>query len=180
VAPAPAARGLLSVANVALPSPVHDNLDTIAQLRERSAHAVTVHQRMFETVATRLGRPRAAYALGLGVVGWIAYNSVAPRFGWRELDQPPFFWLQGTISLLAAFTAILVLVAQTRQRLEQEDRAHLELQINLLAEQKTTKIIALLEELRHDLPGVPDRDDPVARAMQEEVDANAVHSAVKR
>lgn len=165
---------------MALPAPVYDNLDTVAQMREQAAHDVSVHQRMFETVASRLGRPRSAYALALGVVGWIVYNIVAPRVGWRELDPPPFFWLQGSISLLAAFTAILVLVAQTRQRTEEEVRGHLELQINLLAEQKTTKIIALLEELRRDMPDVPDRDDPVARALQEEVDPHAVHSAVKR
>jgi uncharacterized membrane protein len=171
---------LLALPKVALPSPVHDNLDTIARLRERSAHGASVHQRMFETLATRLGRPRTAYALASGVVGWILYNSVAPRLGWIELDAPPFFWLQGSISLLAAFTAILVLVAQTRQRTEEDDRAHLDLQVNLLAEQKTTKIIALLEELRRDMPDVPDRDDPVAQALQEEVDPHAVHSAVKR
>jgi hypothetical protein len=44
---------------VNLPSPVHDSLDTMARLRERSAHGVSVHQRMFETVATGLGQPRA-------------------------------------------------------------------------------------------------------------------------
>jgi uncharacterized membrane protein len=38
--------------------------------------------------------------------------------------------------------------------------AHLDLQINLLTEQKVTKLIRLLEELRADMPGVRTRHDP--------------------
>jgi uncharacterized membrane protein len=39
-------------------------------------------------------------------------------------------------------------------------QAHLELQINLLTEQKTSKLIKLIEELRRDLPMIEDRFDP--------------------
>ena len=47
-----------------------------------------------------------------------------------------------------------------------ESRAHLELQVNLLAEQKATKIIILLEELRRDMPNVHDRHDEHATTLQ--------------
>jgi uncharacterized membrane protein len=73
----------------------------------------------------------------------------------------------------------MVLTAQNRQDREGEQRAHLELQVSLLAEQKTTKIISLLEELRHDLPVVKDRKDRIADAMQERVDPQAVLSALE-
>jgi uncharacterized membrane protein len=169
---------LAEALGVAIPGPVHDNLQSIAQLRERVSHGVSVHQRLAETIAGRVGRPAMVYAFAGCVIGWIAYNSLAPRMAWRTLDPPPFVWLQGAIALFAAFTTTLVLVAQTRQRAVDDQRAHLELQINLLAEQKTTKIIALLEELRRDLPDVRDREDPVADAMQEEIDPCAVHSAI--
>jgi uncharacterized membrane protein len=62
---------------------------------------------------------------------------------------------------------------------EADRRAHLELQVNLIAEQKTTKIISLLEELRHDLPMVKDRKDEVADALQESMDPQAVLSALE-
>ena len=51
--------------------------------------------------------------------------------------------------------------------------------MNLLAEQKVTKIIALLEELRRDLPMVSDRVDPVAVAMQEGIDPQAMMSVLE-
>jgi uncharacterized membrane protein len=163
---------------MAVPDHVHDNIATIAQLRERIARGVTRHQRVVESFAQRLSRPLSVYAL-LGVVlGWTVYNGVSERLGWPQLDRAPFLWLQGGIALYAALVTTLILVAQSRQRQEAEQRAHLEFQLNLLAEQKTTKIIALLEELRRDLPNVRDRTDPVAEAMQQEVDPQAVHSAI--
>ena len=57
---------------------------------------------------------------------------------------------------------------------------HLELQVNLLTEQKTTKIIRLLEELRHDLPMVKDRHDPEAAALQKPMDADGVLAALEQ
>jgi uncharacterized membrane protein len=163
---------------MAVPDQVHDNIATIAELRERIASGMSRHQRVLESFAQRLSRPVAVYALLGLVVGWVTYNAFAHRFGWHQLDGAPFFWLQGAVAFYAALVTTLVLVAQGRQREEAEQRGHLEFQLNLLAEQKTTKIIALLEELRRDLPNVRDRTDLVAEAMQQEVDPHAVHSAI--
>jgi uncharacterized membrane protein len=65
-------------------------------------------------------------------------------------------------------TATLVLVAQERRNELSERRAHLDVQINLLTEQKVTKMIHLLEELRRDLPLVRDGEDPHAAALKEQ------------
>jgi uncharacterized membrane protein len=60
----------------------------------------------------------------------------------------------------------------------EERRAHLELQVNLLTEQKTTKLINLLEELRRDLPMIKDRHDPESAAFQQPTDPEAVLAAL--
>jgi len=52
------------------------------------------------------------------------------------------------------------------------------LQVSLLAEQRTAKIVALLEELRRDMPNVRNRVDLVAEAMQQAVPPTAVSSAL--
>jgi uncharacterized membrane protein len=52
--------------------------------------------------------------------------------------------------------------------------------VNLVAEQKIAKLIALLEELRRDLPIVRDRVDPVADAMAQAVDPQAVLSVLEQ
>jgi uncharacterized membrane protein len=161
---------------VPIPNQVEDNIASIAELRARISRDASRHQRAVESIAQRLGRPFTIYALLVLAFGWIAYNLQAER----PLDVPPFFWLQGAVALYAALITTLILVAQKRQREEAEQRGHLEFHINLLAEQKATKIIALLEELRRDLPNVRDRTDLVAEAMQEEVDPHAVHSAINK
>jgi uncharacterized membrane protein len=160
--------------------PIHEkNIETIAELRNASQQRVNRHQRALEAVSRSIGRPATVYALLGVVVGWATYNAAAPRLGWIQLDAPPFFCLQGAVALFGALVATTVLTAQNRLTLESERRAHLELQVSLLAEQKVTKIIALLEELRRDLPIVRDRHDPVADALQEQADPRAVLSALE-
>jgi uncharacterized membrane protein len=48
------------------------------------------------------------------------------------------------------------------------------LQINLLTEQKIAKLIALVEELRTDLPNVQNRQDSEAEVMQQVTDPQVV------
>ncbi len=72
----------------------------------------------------------------------------------------------------------MVLIKQNRLAKLEEQRVHLELQVNLLTEQKTAKLINLIEELRHDLPMVKDRHDPESEALQKPTDPEQVLSAL--
>jgi uncharacterized membrane protein len=74
----------------------------------------------------------------------------------------------------------MILITQNRQTTHAEQRAQLDLQVNLLAEQKVAKLVALLEELRRDMPSVRDRVDQVAEGMKEPVDPHAVLSALEQ
>jgi uncharacterized membrane protein len=67
---------------------------------------------------------------------------------------------------------------QNRQARIEDQRAHLDLQVNLLTEQKVTKLIHLLEELRLDLPMVKHRHDPEALSLRRRTDAIQVLSAL--
>jgi uncharacterized membrane protein len=132
-----------------------------------------------EVLTAALGRPRTVYVTLSIVVGWVAFNLVTPKlFGWQRIDPPPFFWLQGMVTLSALLMTTLVLITANRQTRNAEERSHLDLQVNLLAEHKVAKLIALVEELRRDLPMVRDRIDREADAMQEAVDPNAMIEAL--
>jgi uncharacterized membrane protein len=162
----------------ALPDHVHDNIASIARLREQVEREQSSHQRRIEAAARVLGRPATLYTLVTLVVGWIGLNAYLLHAGRQPLDPPPFFWLQGAIALYAALVATMVLITQARQAHAANRRSHLEFHFNLLTEQKTTKIISLLEELRRDLPNVRDRRDSLADELQEEIDPHVVHSAL--
>lgn len=162
-----------------LHDPVSQTIDTIAALHARAEQKVDRHQRAVETVTALLGRPAFLYLIQFLVVAWVLLNVFARRLGLPRIDAPPFYWLQGVIGLSALLLTVVVLITQNRQGRLAERRAQLDLQINLLTEQKVAKLIQLVEELRRDLPSVQNRHDPEAEAMTEATDPHAVLTALE-
>ncbi len=151
-----------------------DDLSTVLALGERELKSANRHQRAVERVTRLVARPTTLYVGALFCTIWIVDNVLRSS----PFDPTPFFDLQGLIGIYAATVTTCVLIAQSRQQAEAERRASLQLHINLVAEQKATKIISLLEELRRDLPGVKNRTDPVADELQHEIDARALHEVL--
>ncbi|MBV9850694.1 MAG: DUF1003 domain-containing protein [Armatimonadetes bacterium] len=158
---------------------VSQNIDAIAQLHAHAERRVSRYQRAIEAATAFLGRPLFLYLILAFVTLWIGGNLLAPRLGWPQWDPPPFSWLQGAVTLAALLMTTVILITQNRQNKIEERRAQLDLQVSLLAEQKVAKLIALVEELRRDLPNVHDRHDPEAEAMTEAADPHAVLSALE-
>lgn len=153
---------------------VAQNIETIAHLQTETEGRVGRHQKTIEKITASIGQPWALNAI-LGAVGlWVVLNTLGPLMGLPRADPPPFPWLQGAMSLSALLVTTMVLTTQNRQGKRSSQSGNLELQVNLVAEQKVAKLISLLEELRRDLPSVRDRIDPVADAMAEPVDHQAV------
>jgi uncharacterized membrane protein len=158
--------------------PINQNIDTILAFYAREEQKISRSQRALENVSAFVGRPVYLGSVLLFVALWILVNVLARRLGLPQFDPAPFFWLQGIVSLGALLTATVVLVKQNRSAKLEELRAHLDLQVNLLTEQKTTKLIDLIEELRRDLPMVKDRPDPEAAALQQPTDPHQVLAAL--
>jgi uncharacterized membrane protein len=169
----------MDTAQSEIQSHVLQNVRAIAAMYERAEREVTRHQRAVEIVTGVAARPRTLYLVAALALAWAATNGTLHALHRGALDPPPFYWLQGVMGLTALLLAIVILATQRRQATLAEQRAHLDLQVNLLAEQKIAKVIALLEELRRDLPAVRDRHDPEAQAMAEPADPDAVVDALK-
>ena len=156
---------------------INQNIESILAFYKREEQKLSHPQRFLEYCSNFVARPYFLVSILLFVAFWILAN-VGGTFGWRTFDPPPFPWLQGIVSLCALITTTVVLIKQNRIAQLEEQRAHLELQVTLLTEQKTTKLITLLEELRHDLPMVKDRHDSEAAAFQQPTDPDQVLSAL--
>jgi len=154
------------------------NVSTLAQLQADADVSVGRHQRLIERLTAWIASPWTLLTIVVSVAAWVALNTVGASAGLPRLDPPPFQWLQGVVSLAALLVTLMVLATQRRLAQRAARRGDLELQVNLLSEQKAAKLIALLEELRRDLPSVRDRIDPVANAMTEAVDPKAVLSVI--
>jgi len=157
---------------------IGQNIETILAFYTREEKKMSGSQRILETASSFAAQPLFLGCILLLSALWILGNVVAHRLGFFELDPAPFFWLQGIVSLGALLTATVVLIKQSRLAKLEERRAHLELQVNLLTEQKVTKLINLIEELRHDLPNVKNREDPEAMALQQPTDPEQVLAAL--
>ena len=156
------------------PDSISHNIESIAAFYRREHQKVTGSQRVAEAIGNIIGRPVFLGGIVLFIALWILVNLAARGMNLKAFDAPPFFWLQGMVSLLALLTTTVVLIRQERLAKLDERREHLDLQVNLLTEQKTTKLIHLIEELRRDLPMVRDRHDPESQAMLQPTDPHRV------
>ena len=161
-----------------VPEHISQNIDDIVAFYRREERKIGDSQRMLETLGGIIGRPSYLVAL-LSFVGiWVLVNAISTFLDLEPRDEPPFFWLQGIVSVGAMLTATIVVITQNREAKLDEQRSELELQVTLSTEQKATKIIHLLEELRSDLPMVKDRHDPEAAAMQKPTSPSEVLAAL--
>jgi uncharacterized membrane protein len=157
---------------------ISHNIESIVAFHAREHEKLSPAQRRIEAASRIISRPLYLIVLLALVLAWMAGNALALRMGAMPLDAPPFPWLQGAVALAALITSTVVLYAQRRLATLETQRAHLDLQVNLLTEQKVTKLIELLEELRRDLPMVQDRVDAEVDILQQRTDAAQVLSAL--
>jgi uncharacterized membrane protein len=74
---------------------------------------------------------------------------------------------------------ILILATQQREYQLAKLREQLTLELAILSEQKTAKVIQLLEESRRDNPLIRNRVDQEAEAMAQPADPQSVLDAIK-
>ena len=113
------------------------------------------------------------------MAGWIGFNLLAAGLGYRPIDPPPFSWLEGAVSLLSLYMVVLILATQRREDQLAQHREQLILELALSSEQKTTKVIQLLEKSRRDNPNIRNRVDQEAEAMARPADPQSVIDAIK-
>lgn len=106
-------------------------------------------------------------------------NLVVMATGREPWDPPPFLWLAGVASLLALFTTILILATQRHDDQLACHREMLTLEIAILGEQKATKIIQMLGQMRQDSPHLANRSDHEAQAMSDSADPRFILDALK-
>jgi uncharacterized membrane protein len=162
-----------------LPIQSEEAIQSIARLHAEHRANATRHQRVVERITSVLGRPVFIVVLTTIVVGWMSLNGFAAALGYRPLGSPPFPWLSGAASLASLYLVVLILTTQSRHDGLTQRRDQLNLELAILSEQKTAKVVALLEELRRDSPAVRDRVDKQADVMTRPADPQSVIDAIK-
>jgi uncharacterized membrane protein len=154
-------------------SKIHaSNIDTVVRLEEEQEKSITRAHRLSETIGKFAGRPAFAIIQIIVAMLWIAVNSGLARPA--PFDPYPFPLLSMILALEAVLLASFVLIRQTRMSEKADQRGHLDLQINLLAEKEATKVIQMLQKMSHHL-GIKDQTmDPEVKELSKDTEVEEV------
>jgi uncharacterized membrane protein len=162
-----------------LPDHIEETIRSIDRLHAEHRRDATPLQRAVDRMTALLSRPGSIGVVTLFVILWVGGNLLAVALGHRAFDPPPFSGLAGATSLASLYMVVLILATQRREDQLAQHREQLILELALLSEQKTAKVIELLEESRRDNPLVHDRVDQQADAMAQPADPQQVLDAIK-
>lgn len=133
------------------------NIEDISRLEKKTVLKRTRSERFAARVTQFSG---SMFFIALHVVWfsvWISLN-LGLVSDIRPWDPLPFSFLTLVVSLEAIFLSLLVLMTQNRLTKDADKRAHLELQINMLAEEESTATLQMLEKICKHL-GIPYETD---------------------
>ena len=161
-----------------MPPHVEETVAAIARLHvEHQRHASPA--RKFVAGATALGsRSRTLALITIGIAIWVIANLAIRSAGGRPPDPYPYPPLATVLSGSALYLATMILIVQRHDDELAATRAQLTLELAMLFERKTAKIIALLEASRYADPRQSDQRDVVAEALVEPADPQVVLSAI--
>ncbi|HEX5914041.1 MAG TPA: DUF1003 domain-containing protein, partial [Rubrobacter sp.] len=137
-----------------VPRPEHENLRAISEMEDAGLEERSAAERFSELISNVASTPTFALGHVLFFAFWIATQTGALP-GLPIFDPFPFTFLTFVVSLEAIFLSIFVLISQGRMTRQAEKRSHLDLQVNLLAEQESTNALRLLRSIATHL-GVTD------------------------
>lgn len=150
---------------------VRKNTAAIAEMQRKVTEARTVGGRIADGITDFTGSMVFVYVHVVWFAVWILLNVGLihiPRIS--EFDPFPFQLLTMVVSLEAIFLSTFVLISQNRLACASEKRAELDLQVNLLAEQKATKVLEMLDQITEQLDQVGTRfnfkPDPEVKALK--------------
>lgn len=159
-----------------VPAAAARNIEAIAALEREALLERSRLDRFTDAVTGAAGSPLfiIAHAVWFGV--WVVFNL---RSG-HPFDPYPFGLLVLSVSLEAIFLSAAVLMTQNRMQRQADKRAHLDLQVNLLAEQELTAILKMVTRLCERLDVHAATPDAGVAQLLKDTDIHKIAVAIDR
>ncbi len=122
--------------------PLLKNVRAVADLERQAIHSRTRLDRVTDAITAFAGSRGFVVGHLIWFTLWVLLNR-----GASAIDPFPFSLLNVIVSLEAIFLTSFVLMSQNRMSKHNDLRAHLDLQVNLLAEQELTAILQMVYAL---------------------------------
>ena len=157
---------------------IEQNVRAIALWERAALHDVSKAERTARAITRTMGSGAVMLAHLAWFVLWIVVNQGAVA-GIAPFDPFPFPALTTLVSLEAILLALVLLASQNRLSQQADKRAHLDLQIDLLAEREMTAVLQVLHDIaRHlevPLSAAPDQ----LRDLLDETDIHKLTAKVE-
>jgi len=163
--------------NPSLSKVLERNIRTLAYLRLQASRARGLQERLADTITTFSGRMVFVYVHIIWFGLWILLNT--GRLGIPPFDPFPYGLLTMIVSLEAIFLSTFVLISQNRLSEEAEGRANLSLQIGMLTEHETTRILQMLDAIQDKL-GIENHEDSELADLEMETKPEDVLAEIER
>lgn len=129
-----------------IPGVAKSNIESIMLLEQEHRQQRSRTDRLGEAVSRLAGSVGFLAANICVFLAWILVNiGLVP--GLKPVDPYPFSFLALLVSIEAIILSAFVLMNQSRQTRQEDHWAHLNLQIGMLAEHETTKVLQLLRTI---------------------------------
>jgi uncharacterized membrane protein len=154
---------------------MEENVHAIKAWEQSALHGRSRAERVSEWITSTAGRGPVLLAHLLWFAGWAAVNTdLVPAI--PPFDPFPFPLLTTFVSLEAIFLALFVLASQNRLATQADKRAHLDLQIDLLAEREMTAVLQMLQDIANHVGVAHPAGNPQIRELAKETDVHQLTS----
>jgi uncharacterized membrane protein len=121
------------------------DLRTLVEIERRTGQR-TLSETVSDALLTRIGTLACLATHAVGLVLWCLINLGAVPYV-RPFDPFPFGVLTLIVSAEGVFLCLVILISQNRMTRQADHRARLTLQISLLAERESTKMLQMVQRL---------------------------------
>jgi uncharacterized membrane protein len=163
-----------SEAGVKIGGKAAKNIESILNLEQEDREELSPLHRVSHGVGWFAGTVYFVLLQCVGVTGWVLLNAGPLRLA-KPFDPYPFSFLSVVLSMEAVLLTSFVLIRQGVIDRQSERRNHLDLQINMLAEDKVTTVLNLLRGVADKL----DVDLAEHRQSEEQAKETPVESIAK-
>ena len=123
---------------------LESNIVKVVRIENEHKANRTFGEKISEWIALFCGSMTFVYVHIAWFGGWIIFNQLVLT---TPFDPFPYTFLTLVVSLEAIFLSTFILISQNHDTRLSERRNHLDLQINMIAEEENTKMLELLQAI---------------------------------
>lgn len=148
-------------------APAEQNVEEIASLERAEVRTRPLSARISLAITNTVGTFTFAIVHTVLLLAWCLWNMMGPER--LRFDPYPFGLLTMIVSMEGVVLAIFVLITQNRMSTQSDQRDNLNLQVDLLAEQKMTIVLRMLKRIQNKLgvEEVTEEENKAGQLMQE-------------